>query len=201
MALRQAALPPRTALGGGARGQLERLAVAVHPVEMLVEFDLGDSWERGVTGEISRSGMFVRSPRIPNVGPAVNLTVHLPGGRELLLKGRVVSASDDLAQPADPAVAEGEEGGVTHRRLIQLSKSKPRCTSVIASAAKQSSVREATRKMDCFVARAPRNDGTCIVVLAACCARGLPEIIAILSNSGHGECRAPNASAAWCALG
>ena len=71
-----------------------------HRVEMLVEFDVGDSWERGVTGEISRSGMFVRSQRIPSVGPAVNLTVHLPSGRELLLKGRVVPVSDDPTRTA-----------------------------------------------------------------------------------------------------
>ena len=55
----------------------------------------------GVTREISRSGMFVRSARLPNGGPAVNLTVHLPGGREILLKGRVVpdSTPDDPARP------------------------------------------------------------------------------------------------------
>ena len=104
----------RGAEGSGARapsGRARRLAesrVGIpekrraprHRVEMLVEFDVGDSWERGVTGEISRSGMFVRSQRIPNVGPAVNLTVHLPSGRELLLKGRVVPVSDDPARAA-----------------------------------------------------------------------------------------------------
>jgi PilZ domain-containing protein len=106
--------PRRSADGSGSRapsGRARRLVESRagipekrraprHRVEMLVEFDVGDSWERGVTGEISRSGMFVRSQRIPNVGPAVNLTVHLPSGRELLLKGRVVPASDDPAQPA-----------------------------------------------------------------------------------------------------
>lgn len=72
-----------------------------HRVEMLVEFELLGSWGRGVTGEISQSGMFVRSSRIPSVGPAVNLTVHLPGGRELLLKGRVVPSSNG-GGPARP---------------------------------------------------------------------------------------------------
>jgi Tfp pilus assembly protein PilZ len=47
--------------------------------------------------------MFVRSPRVPNAGPAVNLTLHLPGGRELLLTGRVVA---DTA-PEDPARPDG----------------------------------------------------------------------------------------------
>ena len=81
----------------------EKRTAPRHQVEMLVEFDLGGSWERGVTGEISRSGMFVRSPRAPNAGPAVNLTLHLPGGRELLLTGRVVA---DTA-PEDPARSAG----------------------------------------------------------------------------------------------
>jgi hypothetical protein len=89
----------------------EKRTAPRHRVEMLVEFDLGGSWERGVTGEISRSGMFVRSPRIPSVGPAVNLTVHLPGGRELLLKGRVVPASEDPAQPAGFGVRLTEGSG------------------------------------------------------------------------------------------
>ena len=91
-----------------------------HRVEMLVEFDLGGSWERGVTGEISRSGMFVRSPRIPSVGPAVNLTVHLPGGRELLLKGRVVPTSEDLAQPAGFGVRLTEKPGEYDEFLRRL---------------------------------------------------------------------------------
>ena len=80
----------------------EKRTAPRHRVEMMVEFDEGGSRVTGVTGEVSRSGMFVRSARLPNGGPAVNLTVHLPGGRELLLKGRVVpnSAPEDPARPA-----------------------------------------------------------------------------------------------------
>jgi PilZ domain len=81
----------------------EKRTAPRHRVEMMVEFDEGGSRVTGVTGEISRSGMFVRSARLPNGGPAVNLTVHLPGGRELLLKGRVVPNS----APADPARPAG----------------------------------------------------------------------------------------------
>src|SRR6266540_2326753 len=46
-----------------------------------------------VAGDISRNGMFVRSARPPNGGPAVSLTVHLPGGREILMMGRVVRSA------------------------------------------------------------------------------------------------------------
>ena len=125
---------PRDADGSGSRprsGRARRLAESRagipekrraprHRVEMLVEFDVGDSWERGVTGEISRSGMFVRSQRIPNVGPAVNLTVHLPSGRELLLKGRVVPISDDLARPAGFGLRLTEKPGEYDEFLTRL---------------------------------------------------------------------------------
>ena len=98
----------------------EKRTAPRHRVEMLVEFDLGGSWERGVTGEISRSGMFVRSPRIPSAGPAVNLTVHLPGGRELLLKGRVVPATDDPARPVGFGVRLTEKPGEYDEFLTRL---------------------------------------------------------------------------------
>lgn len=84
-------------------GISEKRTAPRHRVEMMVEFDEGGSRVKGVTGEISRSGMFVRSARLPVGGPAVNLTLHLPGGRELLLKGRVVANS----APEDPGRASG----------------------------------------------------------------------------------------------
>ncbi len=98
----------------------EKRTAPRHQVEMLVEFDLGGSWERGVTGEISRSGMFVRSPRVPSVGPAVNLTVHLPGGRELLLKGRVVPTGEDPARPVGFGVRLTEKPGEYDEFLTRL---------------------------------------------------------------------------------
>jgi hypothetical protein len=58
--------------------------------EMLVEFREGESRGAGVTSELSRRGMFIRSAQPPGLGPALSLTMHLPGGRTVLLKGRVV---------------------------------------------------------------------------------------------------------------
>jgi len=76
-------------------------------VEMMVEFDQGASRGTGVTGDVSRNGMFVRSARPPNGGPAVSLTVHLPGGREILMMGRVVrgASASDLSQSPGFALA------------------------------------------------------------------------------------------------
>ena len=87
---------------GRAAPRTQQRAVPRHEVEMMVEFEQGDSQGTGVTGNVSREGMFVRASRLPNTGPSLNLTVHLPGGRKLELKGRVVrtAAAFGLARPA-----------------------------------------------------------------------------------------------------
>jgi PilZ domain len=72
-----------------------------HNVEMMVEFEHGDSRGTGVTRDISSGGMFVSASSLPNVGPSLQLTVHLPNGRRLELKGKVVrSASQTGVSPA-----------------------------------------------------------------------------------------------------
>ncbi len=58
--------------------------------EIPVEFAQGPFQGTGVTGDVSRRGMFVRSPHIPGTGPLLRLTVNLPEGRKLVLRGRVV---------------------------------------------------------------------------------------------------------------
>lgn len=60
---------------------------------MMVEFEQSDSRGTGVTRDISNGGMFVAASRLPNVGPTLQLTVHLPNGRSLQLKGKVVRSA------------------------------------------------------------------------------------------------------------
>jgi hypothetical protein len=67
--------------------------------EMLVEFREGDSLGAGVTSNLSRRGMFIRSADLPRFGPALSLTMHLPGGRTVLLKGRVVREGSPPGAP------------------------------------------------------------------------------------------------------
>lgn len=64
------------------------------PAEMTVEFSQGALYGSGVTGDVSRRGMFVRSSFVPGTGPMLRLTVKLPGGRKLALTGRVVRSVD-----------------------------------------------------------------------------------------------------------
>ncbi|MEP6802410.1 MAG: PilZ domain-containing protein [Acidobacteriota bacterium] len=64
-----------------------------HPVEMTVDFSHDSAQGSGVISNMSRGGMFVRTPRVPNTGPQLRFTVHLPDGRTLLLKGKVVRSA------------------------------------------------------------------------------------------------------------
>ena len=70
--------------GAGKRTSRRRKA------EMPVQFSQGPLEGTGVIGDVSRRGVFVRSKQIPGTGPLLRLTVNLPGGRKLVLKGRVV---------------------------------------------------------------------------------------------------------------
>jgi hypothetical protein len=67
--------------------------------EMTVEFTQGSFRGTGITGDVSRRGMFVRSTMIPGAGPALRLTVSLPEGRKLILTGRVVRSAASAASP------------------------------------------------------------------------------------------------------
>src|SRR5665213_700567 len=79
--------------------------------------------------------------------------------------------------------------------------------SVIASVSK--TIHRAAR-VDCFVARAPlrkrfafvagNGDDTWVLILAACCARGLPLFSAPPKTKGARRCRAHGAPAVSCAV-
>jgi hypothetical protein len=81
--------PPATPRRGGI-GKRQTRTIHRRKAEMTVEFSQGALQGAGVTGDISRRGMFVRSNLAPGTGPVVRLTVNLPGGRKLALTGRVV---------------------------------------------------------------------------------------------------------------
>ena len=94
---------------GGAR-VLEKRAPR-RSLEMVVEFDRGGLRGSGMTRDVSGSGMFVRVADPPSVGPLLNLTLHMPGGRTIFLEGKVVRSA------AVPGVASPTGFGVllTHK--------------------------------------------------------------------------------------
>jgi hypothetical protein len=75
---------------------MEKRTARRRKAEMTVEFTQGGVRGTGITGDVSRRGMFVRSTQIPGTGPVLHLTVKLPEGRELVLTGRVVRAATVL---------------------------------------------------------------------------------------------------------
>lgn len=81
----------------------DRRTARRRPAEMAVEFVQDGAYGTGVTGNLSRRGLFVRSSQIPGTGPAVHLTVKLPNGRRLDLTGRVVRTVADAARRAAPS--------------------------------------------------------------------------------------------------
>jgi hypothetical protein len=79
----------RRGVGTGEKRTARRL-----PADMTVEFSQGELQGTGVIGDVSRRGMFVQTTRIPGTGPVLRLTVNLPGGRKLVLRGKVVRNAD-----------------------------------------------------------------------------------------------------------
>ncbi len=118
-----ASRPARARRGAASRaGTSNKRTSPRHNVELMVDFDQGGSRGSGVTGNLSRSGIFVRSPRPARSGPAVSLTVHLPGGRELLLKGWVVRSASPSSLSRSPGFgfALTEKSDDYERFLSQL---------------------------------------------------------------------------------
>jgi hypothetical protein len=56
----------------------------------LVEFTLDGTACSGFTNDVSPSGIFVRSNRLPDPGVAVSVNLHLPEGKRVVLRGKVV---------------------------------------------------------------------------------------------------------------
>ena len=81
---------PKTTTRRRGVGTGEKRTSRRRSAEMTVEFAQGDLQGTGVTGDVSRRGMFVHTTRIPGTGPVLRLTVNLPGGRQIVLKGKVV---------------------------------------------------------------------------------------------------------------
>lgn len=85
------------------RGRFDQRTSRRRKAEIPVDFAQGPFQGTGVTGDVSRRGMFVHSPHIPGTGPLLRLTVKLPEGRKLVLRGRVVRNSRGVP----PAASRG----------------------------------------------------------------------------------------------
>lgn len=80
-------------------GAVEKRTARRRKAEMTVEFVQDTFHGTGVIADLSRRGMFVRSNRIPDTGPALRLTVNLPNRRKIVLTGRVIRTVADPSRP------------------------------------------------------------------------------------------------------
>lgn len=71
---------------------IEKRSSPRYKADVVVDFSLPDSRATGVTYDLSREGMFVRTRRLPEEGAVLFVTLHLPGGSKMLLHGKVVRA-------------------------------------------------------------------------------------------------------------
>ena len=68
----------------------ERRGFARKKRRFLVEFQMRGSTFTGFTYDISPSGIFVRSIRLPDPGTTLTANLHLNAGRRIAVQGRVV---------------------------------------------------------------------------------------------------------------
>jgi hypothetical protein len=68
----------------------ERRESARRRKRFLVDFDTTLTRTTGFTHDVSRSGLFVRTIRIPRPGKLLRAILHLPDGRHLPVEGKVV---------------------------------------------------------------------------------------------------------------
>jgi PilZ domain len=68
----------------------ERRGFARKKRRFLVEYQLQGAPCNGFTYDVSPSGIFVRSVRLPTPGTFLTASLHLPEGRRIPLRGRVV---------------------------------------------------------------------------------------------------------------
>lgn len=73
-----------------AKRMAERRNFARKKRRFLVEFDLRGALCTGFTYDVSASGIFVRSVRLPDPGTMLTANLHLPDNKRVVVRGRVV---------------------------------------------------------------------------------------------------------------
>lgn len=75
---------------GSGRMTADTRAFPRYRTEVMLDFAIGENRTAGMTWDVSKNGMFVRTSRLPEVGQKLMLTLRFPEGRQLLLQGEVV---------------------------------------------------------------------------------------------------------------
>jgi hypothetical protein len=57
---------------------------------IVVDFEITKAKTTGFTNDLSRTGLFIRTVRIPAIGEILHAVLHLPDGSQLPIEGTVV---------------------------------------------------------------------------------------------------------------
>ncbi|HKD11103.1 MAG TPA: PilZ domain-containing protein [Thermoanaerobaculia bacterium] len=75
---------------GTSLSSADRRASPRYRAEVLIDFSPNDTKTTGITYDVSVSGMFVRTSRLPREGQKIVATMRFADGRQLLIQGEVV---------------------------------------------------------------------------------------------------------------
>jgi hypothetical protein len=72
--------------------KMEKRGFARSKRRFLVEFDFEGAACTGFTNDVSPTGIFIRSVRLPMPGTLLTASLHLPEGKRISVRGKVVRA-------------------------------------------------------------------------------------------------------------
>jgi Tfp pilus assembly protein PilZ len=90
--------------------------------DVTLDFGAADARIAGVTWDVSKGGMFIRTTRTPEVGRKLLVTLRFPEGRQLLIQGEVVRTFQPPALTRDgpPAgFAVSIKNGDSYQRFVE----------------------------------------------------------------------------------
>lgn len=89
--------------------------------DVTLDFGAADARMAGMTWDVSKGGMFIRTTRKPEVGQKLLVTLRFPEGRQLLIQGEVVRTFQphSLNRESQPAgFAVSIKNGDSYQRFV-----------------------------------------------------------------------------------
>lgn len=91
-----------------------------YKADVMLDFGAADARITGMTWDVSKGGMFIRTTRQPEVGRRLLVTLRFPEGRQLLIEGEVVRTFQATAMNHNPpsGFAVSIKNGDSYQRFI-----------------------------------------------------------------------------------
>src|SRR5258708_18693121 len=90
--------------------------------EVVLDFTVEESRITGMTWDVSLSGMFVRTSKMPEVGQKLLVNLRFPEGRQLLIQGEVVRTfkpSPLLREQLPAGFAVAVKNSESYKRFVE----------------------------------------------------------------------------------